>query len=63
MKPPLPFKKYLCKRKYKKELDKYKSEVDALFEADDSIEKLSISKEKLFNGIINELRKGNKQVE
>ena len=62
MKPPLSLKKYLNKRKYEEELAKYKTEVNALFEAEDSIEKLSISKDKLFNGIINELRKGNKQV-
>ena len=64
MKPPLSLKKYLCKGKYEKELAIYNVEVDALFaeDAEDSGEKLSISKEKLFNGIIIELRKGNKQV-
>ena len=62
MKPPLSLKKYLCKEKYEEDFAKYNTEVDALFGAKDSIEKLSISKEKLFNGIINELRKGNKQV-
>ena len=62
MKPPLSLKKYLCRGKYEKELAHYNAEVNALFEAEDSVEKLSISKEKLFNGIINELRKGNKEV-
>ena len=62
MKPPLTFKKYLCEREYKKEFENYKTEVDALFEANNFDEKLSISKEKLFNGIIQELRKGKKQV-
>ena len=62
MKPPLSLKKYLCKENYEKELANYNAEVNALFEAEDSVEKLSISKEKLFNGIINELRKGNKEV-
>ena len=62
MKPPLTFKKYLCKANYDKEYENYKTEFDALFEANVSDEKLSISKEKLFNGIIQELRKGEKQV-
>ena len=64
MKPPLSLKKYVCKENYEKELEAYNTEFEALFaeDAEDSGEKLSISKDKLFDGIIIELRKGNKQV-
>ena len=61
LKPQL-WKKCLWRSQYKKEKDNYNSEFETLFGTEDCWGSGPITKEKFINGVIKELREGNKKV-